>query len=234
MNNEFSDRKGRSTFATKVLATVLIQFGILAAMCNTMLYSSEDIVAWFKGTSWWVLLIFGLSVPAILIAFLVKPNLMTQKPKNIFSLVFLTLLIGAFTAVLAVYVAARYTDPNCKQGSQCVAAEQIISSGLYGVMVSVLVCLVLNWIMDMETQFKIMIAIQLLLSIASGFMFWWIFGWEIVYIAAILSFIIGIMTWMMFFLRMIFFADFLQESADDMGVEGPRLEPLTIAYYFRI
>ena len=27
------------------------------------------------------------------------------------------------------------------------------------------------------------------------------------------------MTWMMFFLRMIFFADFLQESADDMGVE---------------
>jgi len=50
-------------------------------------------------------------------------------------------------------------------------------------------------------------------------MFWWIFGWEIVYIAAILSFIIGIMTWMMFFLRMIFFADFLQESADDMGVE---------------
>ena len=25
----------------------------------------------------------------------------------------------------------------------------------------------------------------------------------------------------MFFLRMIFFADFLQESADDMGVEGP-------------
>jgi len=28
------------------------------------------------------------------------------------------------------------------------------------------------------------------------------------------------MTWMMFFLRMIFFADFLQESADDMGAEA--------------
>ena len=38
--------------------------------------------------------------------------------------------------------------------------------------------------MDMETQFTIMIVIQLVLSIASGFLFWWIFGWEIVYIAA--------------------------------------------------
>ena len=27
------------------------------------------------------------------------------------------------------------------------------------------------------------------------------------------------MTWIMFFLRMIFFADFLQEAADDMGAE---------------
>ena len=51
-------------------------------------------------------------------------------------------------------------------------------------MVSILVCLLLNWIMDMETQFTIMIVIQLVLSIASGFLFWWIFGWEIVYIAA--------------------------------------------------
>jgi len=64
-----------------------------------------------------------------------------------------------------------------------------------------------------------LLVIQLVLGIASGFLFWWIFGWQIAYIAATLSFILGIMTWMMFFLRMIFFADFLQESADDMGVE---------------
>jgi len=165
MDDDFNDRKGRSTFATKVLATVFIQFGVLSAMCNTFLYSSDAILEWFKGSSWWVLLLFGLSVPVILIVFLMKPNVMTQKPKNIFSLVFLTLLIGAFTAVIAVYVSVRYTGTDCKVGSeQCLGGEQIISSALYGVMVSVLVCLVLNWIMDMETQFTIMIGKFLLLK----------------------------------------------------------------------
>ena len=49
----FSDRKGRSTFATKVLATVFIQFGVLSAMCNTFLYSSDAILDWFKVTLSW-------------------------------------------------------------------------------------------------------------------------------------------------------------------------------------
>jgi len=57
------------------------------------------------------------------------------------------------------------------------------------------------------------------LTIGSGFIFWAIFGYEIWIVFAVLGFVLGIMTWMMFFLRMIFFADFLQESADDMGVE---------------
>ena len=38
----------------------------------------------------------------------------------------------------------------------------------------------------------------------------------------------GIMTWMMFFLRMIFFADFLVESADDMGADGSAIDNLWI------
>ena len=119
---------------------------------------------------------------------------MTQKPKNILSLVFLTLLIGAFVSVLAVYVTGKYVNVD-KDG---MAPEQVINSALYGVMVSVIVCLVLNWCMDMETQFAIMIGemiclknrvylsvgIQLVLSIASGFLFWWIFGFKIAYIAA--------------------------------------------------
>ena len=37
--------------------------------------------------------------------------------------------------------------------------DQVITSALYGVMVCILVCLVLNWVMDMETQFKIMIGL---------------------------------------------------------------------------
>ena len=93
--NDFRDRKGRSTFATKVLVTVFLQFGCLAAMCNTFMYSfSDDILKWFANTGWFTMLIFGLSVPVILIVFLMKPNLMTQKPKNILSLIFLTLLLA--------------------------------------------------------------------------------------------------------------------------------------------
>ena len=39
--------------------------------------------------------------------------------------------------------------------------DQVITSALYGVLVCILVCLVLNWVMDMETQFKIMIGLFL-------------------------------------------------------------------------
>merc|ERR1712170_32318 len=74
--------------------------------------------------------------------------------------------------------------------------------------------------MDMENQFKLMLIIQIVLTIPCGFLMWWILGFEIVYVCAILAFIVGIMTWMMFFLRMIFFADFLQEAADDMGADS--------------
>jgi len=218
MEDDFGDRKGRSTFATKVLVTVFIQFGVLAAVSNIFMYTFSDaILTWFKETGWFTMLIFGLSVPVILIVFLMKPNLMTQKPKNIFSLVFLTLILAAFTSMIAVYVTAKYKcDPK---NPECASPEQVITSALYGVMVCILICLVLNWAMDMETQFKIMIGIQLVLGIASGFLFWFIFGFKIAYIAGTISFCLGIMTWMMFFLRMIFFADFLQDSADDMGVE---------------
>jgi len=151
MEDDFSDRKGRSTFATKVLVTVFLQFGCLAAVCNIFMESfSDDILKWFASTGWFTMLIFGLSVPVILIIFLMKPNLMTQKPKNILSLIFLTLLLAAFTSMIAVYVTGKY-------GGKGDNAEQIINSALYGVMVSILVCLALNWCMDMETQFTIMI-----------------------------------------------------------------------------
>jgi len=221
MEDDFGDKKGRSTFATKVLLCTFIQFGVLAATANTFMYSySDEILKWFAEKGWFTMLIFGLSVPVILIIFLMKPNLMTERPKNIISLIFLTMLLAGFVSMIAVYVTGKYTQSGPCTKDCPLAPEQVINSALYGVMISVLVCLALNWCMDMETQFAIMIGVQMVLSIASGFLFWWIFGFKIAYIAAILSFVLAIMTWMMFFLRMIFFADFLQESADDMGIEG--------------
>ena len=64
------------------------------AVSNAMMYSSDAVVKWFAEAGWFTILIFGLSVPIILIAFLVSPSLMTQKPKCYFSLVFLTLALA--------------------------------------------------------------------------------------------------------------------------------------------
>ena len=146
------------------------------------MYSSDAVVKWFAEAGWFTILIFGLSVPIILIAFLVSPSLMTQKPKCYFSLVFLTLalawvlkyesyymthiilvngydcFIRGFVSAIAVYVTGKYyTCP--KPPAPCdvhSGAEQVINSALYGVMICVVVCLVMNWIFDMETQFKLM------------------------------------------------------------------------------
>jgi len=226
MGDDFGDKRGRSSFATKVLLTICVQFGVLAMISNTMMYSfSDEIIQWFNKTGWFTIILFGIGVPVVLILMLMSPSLMTQKPKCYFSLVFLTLMLSGFVSVLAVYVTGKYksSNPQCYTAnppSTCpLAPEQVINSALYGVMLAILICLALNWCMDMETQFKLMLVIQLVLSIGSGFIFWAIFGYSIWIVFAVLGFILGIMTWMMFFLRMIFFADFLQESADDMGVE---------------
>lgn len=74
--------------------------------------------------------------------------------------------------------------------------------------------------MDMENQFKLMLILQIILCIPCGFLMWWILGYHISIVFACLAFIVGVMTWIMFFLRMIFFGDFLQEAADDMGCDG--------------
>ena len=64
------------------------------------------------------------------------------------------------------------------------AATQIISSALYGTLICLLICVALNWLMDMENQFKLMLIIQLILTIPCGFLMWWILGWQIAYVAA--------------------------------------------------
>ena len=64
--------------------------------------------------------------------------------------------------MIAVYVTGKYGGNGDK-------SEQIINSALYGVMVSILVCLALNWCMDMETQFTIMIGKSLTVLIDCQF-----------------------------------------------------------------
>jgi len=224
MDDDYSDRKGRSKFSTKVLVTVVIQFGVLVAFCNGFLYD-ENLQSWIRNaqSTWWPILLVCLLVPLVLIGFMMKPALMTEAPKCYVSLVFLTCLIGCFTGFVSVYVAQKYYYPPCKPTATVVdcptAPEQVIPSALYGTMIALLICILLNWILDMETQFKIMIILQLVLSIPCGFLMWFILGYEIVIVCATLAFIVGMMTWIMFFLRMIFFADFLQEAADDMGAD---------------
>lgn len=220
--DDFSEKSGRTKFSTKVLATVFVQFLVLCAFCNGFMYGS---LATYIGANWWFVLIGCILVPLTLIGFFMKPNLMTQTPKCYISLVFLTCIIGCFTGFVSVYVSERYY-----QGSKCIptqtvscplAPEQVIPSALYGTMICILICIILNAILDMETQFKIMLVIQLVLTIPCGFLMWFILGYDVVIVFPILAFIVGIMTWIMFFLRMIFFANFLQESADDMGADSP-------------
>ena len=115
---------------------------------------------------------------------------------------------SGFVSVLAVYVTGKYksSNPKCYTATPpdtCpLAPEQVINSALYGVMLAILICLALNWCMDMETQFKLMLGmqalthkyeslpltklftkkysvIQLVLSVGSGFIFWAIFGYSI-------------------------------------------------------
>lgn len=94
---------------------------------------------------------------------------------------------SAFTGFLAVYVSASMCNPKtvplCNE-MQKLAATQIISSALYGTLICLLICVALNWLMDMENQFKLMLIIQLILTIPCGFLMWWILGWQIAYVAA--------------------------------------------------
>ena len=93
--------------------------------------------------------------------------------------------LSAFTGFLAVYVSASMCNPNkpCNELEK-LAATQIISSALYGTLICLLICVALNWLMDMENQFKLMLIIQLILTIPCGFLMWWILGWQIAYVAA--------------------------------------------------
>jgi len=218
MDDDFSEKSGRSKFSTKVLVTVFIQFGILVAFCNGFMYG-ETLSSWVHDaqSSWWPILLTCLLVPLVLILFFLKPALMTEAPKCYISLVFLTCMIGAFTGFVAVYVSEKYY--HCEYPCTTDPAGQVVPSALYGTMIAIIICILLNWILDMETQFTIMIVLQLVLSIPCGFLMWFILGYEIVIVCATLAFIVGTMTWIMFFLRMILFADFLQEAADEMGAE---------------
>ena len=57
-----------------------------------------------------------------------------------------------------------YTCPKTTPPTPCDStggAEQVINSALYGVMICVLVCLAMNWIFDIETQFTIMLGMTL-------------------------------------------------------------------------
>lgn len=223
MDDDFSEKSGRSKFSTKVLVTVFIQFGILVAFCNGFMYGSlSDYIDPSKNSSsYWTLIVSCILVPIILIVFFMKPNLMTQAPKCYISLVFLTCVIGMFTGFVAVYVSEKYYQKGSCVGEGCpLAPEQVIPSALYGTMICLLICMILNFIMDMETQFTIMLVIQLVLAIPTGFLMWFILGYDVAIVFACLAFICGVMTWIMFFLRMIFFADFLQNAADDMGAES--------------
>jgi len=223
-DDDFSDRRGRSRFSTKVLLAVFFQFSVLVAYCNGFVYN-ESLSNWIAGAleaNWWVILVAFVCVILAILVFFFKPQLLTEAPKCYVSFIVLTNIIGAFTGFLAVYVSASMcnpkTDPLCNE-AQKLAATQIISSALYGTLICLLICVALNWLMDMENQFKLMLIIQLILTIPCGFLMWWILGWQIAYVAAICAFICGVMTWIMFFLRMIMFADFLQEAADDMGAD---------------
>ena len=75
---------------------------------------------------------------------------------------------SGFVSVLAVYVTGKYksSNPKCYTATPpdtCpLAPEQVINSALYGVMLAILICLALNWCMDMETQFKLMLGMQAL------------------------------------------------------------------------
>ena len=75
---------------------------------------------------------------------------------------------SGFVSVLAVYVTGKYksSNPQCyttNPPDTCpLAPEQVINSALYGVMLAILICLALNWCMDMETQFKLMLGMQAL------------------------------------------------------------------------
>ena len=75
---------------------------------------------------------------------------------------------SGFVSVLAVYVTGKYksSNPQCYKApipDTCpLAPEQVINSALYGVMLAILICLALNWCMDMETQFKLMLGMQAL------------------------------------------------------------------------
>ena len=95
---------------------------------------------------------------------------------------------SAFTGFVAVYVSASICDPK-KYPQGCppdvkLVATQTVACALYGVLICLLICIALNWLMDMENQFKLMLIIQIVLTIPCGFLMWWIVGFEIVYVCA--------------------------------------------------
>ena len=53
----FRDKRGRSSFATKVLLTICVQFGVLAVISNTMMYSFRLVFELILFSDWPILII---------------------------------------------------------------------------------------------------------------------------------------------------------------------------------